>query len=154
MSEALKASFADWRVTWNKGLVGVQTNSRKGEKSNLWKGGTSKLWCVITNSIQYKSWRKAVYQRDGFVCVWCGSQKDIEADHIRAKAHIVHEFLTIRPELKTKEEKVAAILRDCDLLWDIRNGRTLCRECHKTTDTYAGKSKRLKNYLLAPATEA
>ena len=26
--------------------------------------------------------------------------------------------------------------RKCDELWDTNNGRTLCRDCHRKTDTY------------------
>ena len=29
----------------------------------------------------------------------------------------------------------------CKELWDINNVRTLCRECHKKTDTFCAKTK-------------
>lgn len=31
----------------------------------------------------------------------------------------------------------------CDELWDVNNGITLCRDCHKTTDNYGGKANKI-----------
>ena len=58
------------------------------------------------NRIEYKLWRMAVFQRDGYTCRMCGSQTQLEADHIKPWAK--------HPELR----------------FDIDNGRTLCRPCH------------------------
>ena len=57
----------------------------------------------------------------------------LNADHIKQMALIVYEN-----ELKTIHDAF-----ECEELWDLNNGRTLCEECHKTTDTYgrAGKIK-------------
>ena len=32
-----------------------------------------------------------------------------------------------------------------DLLWDINNGKTLCKECHKLTNNYL-RNKKLNDY--------
>jgi len=32
----------------------------------------------------------------------------------------------------------------CNELWDISNGRALCRECHRKTDTWGNKNSRIK----------
>lgn len=99
------------------------SEGRKGEKSHFWKGGITKKSVIIRNSLEYKLWREAVFERDNFTCVWCGIKSGkgiaviLNADHIKPFAHY--------PELR----------------FAIDNGRTLCRECHKTTDTFAGKSK-------------
>ena len=39
---------------------------------------------------------------------------------------------------KTEKEVLKNIQEaiSCPVLWDIKNGRTLCRECHKRTKTY------------------
>lgn len=29
----------------------------------------------------------------------------------------------------------------CEELWDLNNGRTLCIDCHKKTETWGGKTK-------------
>lgn len=94
----------------------------KGEKSHFWKGGVTAINQIIRSSVEYKIWREAVFKRDDYTCIWCGarSQKGIKvilhADHIKPFAFY--------PELR----------------FAIDNGRTLCKPCHKTTDTYAGKS--------------
>ena len=94
-----------------------------GENSPSWKGGITPLNVKIRGSFEYKLWRKAVFERDNFTCIWCGarSQKGISvvlhADHIKPFA--------LFPELR----------------FAIDNGRTLCVECHKTTDTYGNKTR-------------
>src|SRR3990167_10466226 len=57
----------------------------RGENHWNWKGGTSNsINKIIRISIEYKLWRKAVFERDNYTCVWCGFNKGyIEADHIK-----------------------------------------------------------------------
>lgn len=90
-----------------------------GDKNRGWKGGVTPISKLIRESVEYKLWRKAVYERDNWTCIWCGSKERIEADHIKSFAHY--------PELR----------------FAIDNGRTLCRKCHETTDNYANKGGKL-----------
>lgn len=83
-----------------------------GSKNPNWKGGITPRSMMIRKSDEYKLWQIAVFIRDKRTCIWCGSKKHIEADHIKPFAFY--------PELR----------------FAIDNGRTLCHECHKTTDTY------------------
>jgi hypothetical protein len=50
----------------------------------------------------------------------------IEAGHIYPFYKILDDF-----KITSIEESIS-----CKELWDIGNGRTLCRECHKKTDSY------------------
>jgi hypothetical protein len=94
-----------------------------GENSPSWKGGITLLNVKIRTSTEYKLWRKSVFERDNYTCIWCGakSQKGISvilnADHIKPFA--------LFPELRLA----------------IDNGRTLCNNCHKKTLTYGNGSK-------------
>lgn len=70
------------------------------------------------NPKNYHGWRTLVLRRDGYRCVLCGASEKLEVDHIKSYSHY--------PEL----------------CFDLSNGRTLCRECHKKTPTYGGKSRK------------
>lgn len=87
--------------------------NRKGEKAPNWRGGTTPINQAIRMSEEYKLWREAVFERDDWTCIWCGQRGGrLQADHIKR--------FTDYPELR----------------FAIDNGRTLCEECHRKTDTY------------------
>ena len=97
-------------------------DAHSGEKGSNWKGGIYPLNRAIRKLPEYKEWRQKVFERDGFICVWCGQLRgEIEADHIKP--------FSIYPELR----------------FDINNGRTLCKKCHLKTPTY-GWNMKWKNY--------
>ncbi len=98
------------QVAWNKGKLGP-----KGKDAHNWRGGTSTSYQLIRGSKEYKLWRKAVFERDNYTCIWCGKRGYLNADHIKP--------FSLYPELR----------------FAIDNGRTLCRDCHKSTDTFAHK---------------
>jgi len=88
----------------------------KGSKNPNWKGGITNINRLIRGSIEYSLWREAVFKRDNFTCIWCGKKGgNLEVDHIKQFAYY--------PELR----------------FAIDNGRTLCKDCHKTTETYSKK---------------
>lgn len=66
----------------------------------------------IRKSTKYKEWRKRVFERDCYKCVNCGKMGNLHADHIKPFAIYIDER------------------------FNIDNGRTLCINCHKKTDTY------------------
>ena len=134
MSSEQKKKLSDARKgvsPWNKGKKGVQKNHNVTglKKGHGWNKGNRKPQeeCItpinarIRSSYEYALWRISVFKRDNFHCIWCGSKKDIQADHIKPFAYF--------PELR----------------FAIDNGRTLCKECHKTTDTFASRAKSFIN---------
>ena len=104
----------------------------KGKNNPNWKGGKTKISQLIRDSAEYSFWRKEVFERDDYTCMFCnrrnkkGDKVIIEADHIYPFYKILDDF-----NITSIEESIS-----CKELWDVGNGRTLCRECHKKTDSY------------------
>lgn len=65
----------------------------------------------------YKEWRLSVLKEGKKKCKLCGSKERLEVDHIKP--------LALYPKLAL----------------DVNNGRVLCRNCHKKTDTYGSFSR-------------
>jgi len=104
----------------------------RGENNPSWKGGVTELRNAIRNCFKYRLWRFDIFKRDNFTCVWCGARGVyLEADH----NPIPFYKILIEYKINTIDDALA-----CEKLWDISNGRTLCKPCHNTT-----KNGRAKN---------
>lgn len=114
--EKIKAGRAKQIITTETREKLSASQKKKVSEGNhhFWKGGIYPINLALRKSIEYKLWREAVFKRDKFTCIWCGDNKsgNLEADHIMA--------FSMYPELR----------------FAIDNGRTLCKECHRKTDTY------------------
>jgi 5-methylcytosine-specific restriction endonuclease McrA len=100
---------------------GVKLPQRSGVNHHNWQGGITNINRAIRNSLEYKQWRKTVFERDDYTCQFCHKKGGIlHADHIKPFA--------IYPDLRL----------------DTSNGRTLCAPCHRTTDTYSRQTKALE----------
>lgn len=74
----------------------------------------------IRHSLDYKNWRSEVFKRDNFTCQFCGQiGGELNADHIQPFALF------------------------SELRFDISNGRTLCVACHRKTETYGYKARKI-----------
>jgi len=87
--------------------------SHRGSKCHWWKGGITPKVERDRNRLEYRSWRLAVYERDNFTCQQCGKRGG------KLNAHHLEE-----------------VSRCPEKIYDVKNGITLCVECHKKTDTY------------------
>lgn len=126
---ANKTSFKKGVKPWNAGTV---YEAIKGEKHHNWKGGVSPLRTAIYYMPEYKAWRKSVFERDNYTCVWCKAHGvELNADHFPIPFFQFRELFNI-----TDTDDARA----CEKLWDISNGRTLCRPCHETT--FPGRPKK------------
>ncbi len=132
------------QVAWNKGKsnfwckgernpmkrVGARKKiglTHKGAKCSFWKGGLTDLVKQIKNSFEWKIWREKVFTRDNWTCQKCREKGGkLCPHHLRA----LHQILKDN-NIKTIKEAL-----NCKELWNIKNGQTLCRKCHKTTENY------------------
>ena len=98
-----------------------------GENNPAWKGGVTSLLRGLRTCAKYRRWRCDVFERDGYVCVWCGQKGGrINADHIKPFVLII------------KENNITSLDQaySCEELWNTNNGRTLCLACHERTESY------------------
>lgn len=95
----------------------------KNGNHNFWKGGKTDKAKIFRKSIEYRLWREAVFARDNWTCQKCGARCcELHPHHIKP--------LSIYPELGLA----------------IDNGMTLCVDCHRETDSYAGKGLKRGHY--------
>jgi hypothetical protein len=108
-------------VCLNTGRTRFSKGQTAGRNHFNWKDGITSTNEKIRKSVEYKLWRVAIFERDNYTCVWCGNRCGngkrvvLHADHIKP--------FCLYPELR----------------FDIDNGRTLCKECHKKTSSWGFK---------------
>jgi len=101
------------------GITGEKNWFEKGSKPWNYQGGERSLSKMIKDDKRYKPWREAVFRRDDWVCQNCKKRGGkLEAHHIKSKTKYI------------------------ELAFDVDNGQTLCKECHKLTDNYAGRTNK------------
>lgn len=93
-----------------------------GDKSHFWMGGITKETQLLRNQAQTDDWRREVFERDDYTCQSCGDRAG-NGHEVYLHAHHIKSWAKF-PELR----------------WDINNGVTLCKYCHRLTDNYGGKS--------------
>jgi len=79
-----------------------------GENSAHWLGGVTPEKTKIRNSKAMAEWRKSVFDRDDYTCQSCNKKG------VHLHAHHIIPFSV-----------------DASLRFEISNGQTLCKECHK-----------------------
>lgn len=134
------------RTPWNKGLTvpeehkkylsdiqkgkhnSPQTEIKKGQRISPgtefttanggrnhwnWQGGLTSQREKLRKSQETRTWRKSIFERDNYTCRICLNRGGrLHADHVKP--------WSLFPELR----------------YALTNGRTLCENCHKGTDTY------------------
>jgi len=105
--------------TWNKGKSQIATMR---ENNPNWKGGITYLTEQIRKCFKYRQWRSDIFYRDNYICLICGQKSGkLNAHHLISFNLILQEY-----EITTIEEAL-----ECEKLWSLNNGVTLCKECHR-----------------------
>ena len=76
-------------------------------------------------------WRKLVFERDDYRCLDCGIKSGEIDRKIILQADHIYPF-ALFPRLR----------------FDINNGRTLCIDCHRMTDTYGSRARNFSRGIL------
>lgn len=108
---------------------------KTGKNHPLWEGGGGPIRLLRTCK-EYKEWRTFIFTRDDYTCIWCGvNGGEIQADHIKPFSQMVRKIMATGVEITPENASTFSEL------WDTSNGRTLCKPCHKKTDTYLKHTK-------------
>ena len=112
-SEETKEKLRQANLGKKSPLKGRKRPALSGKNNPAWKGGVTKRTNQIRNSIEYINWRTKVFKRDKFTCQDCG----IIGANLNA-----HHKISFAKLINTEKEK---------LIFDIKNGITLCVDCHQ-----------------------
>ncbi len=104
------------------------SKNQRGIKGSNWQGGITALAGAIRTSFKYRQWRSDVFTRDNFTCQICGLRGSLYLH-----AHHKKDFSKILKEYNITTLEMAL---NCEELWNINNGKTVCKKCHKKTDSY------------------
>lgn len=118
-----KTAFKKGFTPWNKGMkmsnehcdklsksqYNVKHLNARGKKHYRYKGGP-----INRDSLDYRNWRRAVFERDDYTCQEC----------CKRGGGVLHAH-HIKPRYKYPE-----------LIFDVDNGQTLCIKCHRLTPSY------------------
>lgn len=130
--------FQKWhKLVWTEHLRKWRENG--GTPWNKWTywyeihwGSKSPLRKAIRSSQKNINWRTQILKRDNYTCLDCWRKRKpwdrviLEVDHIIPFAKIL------------KDNKIESLesAYSIELLWDISNWRTLCKECHIKTESH------------------
>lgn len=93
------------------------SESKKGDKCHTWKGGVTVENDIIRHSMEYRDWRKLVFERDVYTCQDCN-----DSTGGNLNAHHDKSFSDYK-----------------ELRFDVSNGITLCADCHMTRHKKSSK---------------
>lgn len=115
----------DHKLSLRKAHIGKPILAIRGANHHNWKNGATKESRIARLRVEYKNWRRAIFERDNHTCVFCHQRGGLlQADHIKPFAKY--------PKLR----------------YVVSNGRTLCFECHKQTPTFPKNLRKKAHYKV------
>jgi len=119
----------------------VETNKKRSDTFRIkYLNCDTNILDKLRHCLEYKIWRTSIFKRDNFTCIECGQLGGkLCVDHI-----IPFSYILKKVKFELGEENLFQKCLNYTFLWDTNNGRTMCFECHKKTDTYLSGSRNYK----------
>ncbi len=128
--KVIKFNLSHYGITYSPKLKLAQ---QKGDLSPRWHGGALRNG-LYRSTYQYKDWHNFVLERDNYTCQCCN---DKNGNGHTVKLHVHHIF-------NFADNK--------ELRYDVKNGITLCKDCHIEFHKLYGikntNETQLKEYIL------
>lgn len=105
----------------NYGKLYSETHTK--ELSPVWKGGITHNR-EERSTLEYRRWRKSVFERDLYTCKCCGMKNGIGNGYVELHAHHIYNWKD-----------------NVELRYSIDNGITLCSDCHNKFHSLYGKKQ-------------
>lgn len=105
----------------------IYNRTLRAEKSPFWQGGKSSIYRRLRSSVEFAEWRKAIFERDHYICQDCGAHSG-EGEAVLLHPHHIKSF-TQFPELR----------------FEVTNGITLCDKCHKRHTSWQNLNRKVKH---------
>lgn len=99
-------------------------NNRQ-ENHHNWKGGKLiRTASPVRRTAKYKQWKNTVLKRDDYTCQKCFTRGgELHPHHLERLADLVEKYITENKQINV----------DDDYFYDLNNGQTLCKKCHRKT---------------------
>jgi hypothetical protein len=127
------------------GMLGKKHTLEARAKMSLSCGGSGiprenyDLALAIRFLFKYSKWRTQVFKQDNYTCQECSSNGhgDLEAHHLKPFSIILKEFLNLYSNYSPIEDKETLLQLAINYkdFWNLDNGQTLCKKCHKLIST-------------------
>ena len=95
-----------------------------GSNNPNYKNGSRNISNRMRNLSKYRKWKRLVFERDGYTCGICNQCFSIELLDVHHKVRL-WKLIDDYPHEKINVQD--------DYFYDVSNGSTLCRYCHRTT---------------------
>jgi 5-methylcytosine-specific restriction endonuclease McrA len=125
-------------------FVSIETREKHrknwlGSKHPNWKGGVTSFHHSLRNNIEFKQWRDEIFRRDNYTCQSCKIRGGkLHSHHIKPISIIMNEFLKEYSQFSPIEDKETLVRLAVTYkpFWEVDNGITYCKECHKKINHY------------------